>query len=246
MDFVSLLIGSIAIFIASFFATVSGFGYALIATPLLSLVLPLKSVIIFILFLTLIMRVITMYTTFKDVEWNTVAIVSLGSFIGIQPGSWVLKTLSVPALGLFLSCALLAAVFMMGRQYKLNVQNKTAGRLGIGIISGFFGASTSVSGPPIVLYFLNEGMPKVSMRANMIWIFGISLVATAVTYFFADTYSIVESWVPFYYLVPANMLGVFFGEHFVKFLSQELFRKLALIIVTLGAVMMFVNSIQRL
>jgi len=246
MELFSLLVGSIAIFTASFFATVSGFGYALIATPLLSIVLPLKSSIIFVLFLTMIMRVVTMYTTFNDVDWRTVAIVSLGCLIGIQPGSWVLKILSVPALGLFLSCGLLAAVFMMSRQYKLEVKNRTAGRFGIGIISGFFGASTSVSGPPIVLYFLNENMPKVSMRANMTWIFGMTLVSTAVTYFFTGAYSVVEDWTPFYYLVPANILGVFLGERCAKFLSQELFRKLALIIVTLGAVMMFVNSVQKI
>ncbi|MDO4177725.1 MAG: sulfite exporter TauE/SafE family protein [Phascolarctobacterium sp.] len=246
MELLSLLIGSVAVFTASFFATVSGFGYALIATPLMSSVLPLKSVIIFVLFLTMMMRVFTMYTTFKDVEWKTVTVVSLGCLIGIQPGSWVLKILSVPSLGLFLSCALLTAVFLMSRKYKIQVENKTAGRFGIGIVSGFFGASTSVSGPPIVLYFLNEDMPKVKMRANMTWIFGLTLVSTAATYLFTNAYAVVETWTPFYYLVPANMLGVFLGERCAKFLSQELFRKLALVIVCLGAVMMLVSSLKRL
>ena len=96
MDILTIIVGSIAIFTASFFASVSGFGYALIATPLLSTVVPLKTTIIFILFLTMIMRVFTMYTTFHDMDIKTVATVSIGCLIGIQPGSWVLNYLSAP------------------------------------------------------------------------------------------------------------------------------------------------------
>lgn len=246
MDILTIVVGSIAIFTASFFASVSGFGYALIATPLLSTVVPLKTTIIFILFLTMIMRVFTMYTTFNDMDIKTVATVSIGCLIGIQPGSWVLNYLSAPTLGLYLSVALLFFITLNIINFRFVIKRQTLGRLGCGIVSGFFGASTSVSGPPIVLYFLNEDMEKTLMRSNMTWIFGFTLLSTAVTYFFTGAYNFVEDWTVFYYLVPANLIGVFLGERCAKKLSQELFRKLTLIIVTLGTIMMLINSIQRL
>lgn len=246
MDILTIIVGSIAIFTASFFASVSGFGYALIATPLLSTVVPLKTTIIFILFLTMIMRVFTMYTTFHDMDIKTVATVSIGCLIGIQPGSWVLNYLSAPTLGLYLSVALLFFITLNVINFRFVIKKQTLGRLGCGIVSGFFGASTSVSGPPIVLYFLNEDMEKTLMRSNMTWIFGFTLLSTAITYFFTGAYNFVEDWTVFYYLVPANLVGVFLGERCAKKLSQELFRKLTLIIVTLGTIMMLINSIQRL
>lgn len=246
MDILTVIVGSIAIFTASFFASVSGFGYALIATPLLSMVVPLKTTIIFILFLTMIMRVFTMYTTFHDMDIKTVATVSIGCLIGIQPGSWVLNYLSAPTLGLYLSVALLFFITLNVINFRFVIKKQTLGRLGCGIVSGFFGASTSVSGPPIVLYFLNEDMEKTLMRSNMTWIFGFTLLSTAITYFFTGAYNFVEDWTVFYYLVPANLVGVFLGERCAKKLSQELFRKLTLIIVTLGTIMMLINSIQRL
>lgn len=246
MDILTIIVGSIAIFTASFFASVSGFGYALIATPLLSTVVPLKTTIIFILFLTMIMRVFTMYTTFHDMDIKTVATVSIGCLIGIQPGSWVLNYLSAPTLGLYLSVALLFFITLNIINFRFVIKKQTLGRLGCGIVSGFFGASTSVSGPPIVLYFLNEDMEKTLMRSNMTWIFGFTLLSTAITYFFTGAYNFVEDWTVFYYLVPANLVGVFLGECCAKKLSQELFRKLTLIIVTLGTIMMLINSIQRL
>ena len=84
------------------------------------------------------------------------------------------------------------------------------------------------------------------MRSNMTWIFGFTLLSTAITYFFTGAYNFVEDWTVFYYLVPANLVGVFLGDRCAKKLSQELFRKLTLIIVTLGTIMMLINSIQRL
>lgn len=246
MDILTITVGSIAIFTASFFASVSGFGYALIATPLLSMVVPLKTTIIFILFLTMIMRVFTMYTTFHDMDIKTVATVSVGCLIGIQPGSWVLNYLSAPTLGLYLSVALLFFITLNIINFRFVIKHQTLGRLGCGIVSGFFGASTSVSGPPIVLYFLNEDMEKTLMRSNMTWIFGFTLLSTAITYFFTGAYNFVEDWTVFYYLLPANLVGVFLGDRCAKKLSQELFRKLTLIIVTLGTIMMLINSIQRL
>ena len=246
MALFTLLVGSFAIFTASFFASISGFGYALIATPLLSMVVPLKTTIIFVLFLTIIMRVITMYTTYKDVEWKIVFTVSLVCLLGIQPGSWVLNFLSAPYLGLYLSIALLFFITLNLVHIRLEVKRKNLGRLCCGLLSGFFGASTSVSGPPVVLYFLNEEMEKVRMRANMTWIFGLTLVSTSITYFFTGAYAFVEDWTIFYYLVPANLLGVFLGEKCSKKLSQELFRKLTLVIVSVGTIMMLINSLRRL
>lgn len=74
--------------------------------------------------------------------------------------------------------------FRLSLQCTLLIRNKTCGRLGAGILSGFFGASTSVSGPPLVLYFLNEKLQDV-MRANMIWFFGLSGFLTVLVNYFA-------------------------------------------------------------
>ena len=61
MDFYNLGMAGLFIFLGSFFATVSGFGFALVSTPLLALIMPLKWAIVFILVLTVLLRVLTMY-----------------------------------------------------------------------------------------------------------------------------------------------------------------------------------------
>ena len=246
MDLYNLLLAGLIIFIGSFFATVSGFGFALVAAPLLAMIMPLKWAIIFILVLTVVLRILTMYRVWGEFNWRTVTWTSLGSFVGMLPGSMVLRFISLTHLQIFLGVVLLLATALMSLQYTVPIKNKTAGRLGAGVLSGFFGACTSVSGPPLVLYFLNEHTDKTEMRANMIWIFGITGILMVGASYWAGNIAAVGDWSYLYSMIPATFLGVLAGERMFRYLNQHLFRRLSLLIVLVGAVMMLVNGFRGL
>ena len=246
MDFYNLTLAGLIIFIGSFFATVSGFGFALVATPLLAMIMPLKWAIIFILVLTVVLRFLTMYRVWGEFNWQTVALTSIGSFVGMLPGSKVLRFISITHLQIFLGIVLLLATALMSLQYTVPIKNKTAGRLGAGFLSGFFGASTSVSGPPLVLYFLNEHTDKTEMRANMIWIFGVTGILMVGASYWAGNIGAVSDWSYLYSMIPATFLGVVAGERMFRYLNQQLFRRLSLLIVLGGAVMMLFNGVRGL
>ena len=246
MDLYNLTLAGLIIFIGSFFATVSGFGFALVATPLLAMIMPVKWAIIFILVLTVVLRILTMWRVWGEFNWKTVALTSIGSFVGMLPGSKVLHFISITHLQIFLGVVLLLATVLMSLQYTVPIKNKTAGRLGAGILSGFFGAYTSVSGPPLVLYFLNERTDKTEMRANMIWIFGVTGVLMVGASYWAGNIGTVGDWSYLYSMIPATFIGVLAGERMFRYLNQHLFRRLSLMIVLVGAVMMLFNGIREL
>lgn len=242
MDLLGIIGAAAAIFAASFFSTISGFGFALIATPFLSMVMPLKTAIVFVLLVTMILRTTTMYRTRTEFEWNTVLLTTLGCFIGMVPGSLVLKLMPVAILQRLLASVLLAASLLMSLQYTLKISNVTFGRIGAGVLSGFFGSATSVGGPPLVLYFLNEKTEKTLMRANMIWIFGLSSFLTALTYYFAGNMQEIKEWGLLLPMLPSVFLGIWLGEKMFYHLNQHLFRRLSLIVVFCGALMMLAES----
>lgn len=242
MDFVVGATAAFSIFLASFFATVSGFGFALIATPLLAMVLPLKTVIVLVLVITLVLRFTTMYRTRRDFHWGTVATTTLGCILGMVPGSLVLKYIGARELQLFLSVVLLLATLLMSLEYTLKIKNVLWGRLGAGFLSGFFGSATSVGGPPLVLYFLNEHTEKTLMRANMIWIFGLSSTFTLLVYYLVGNIADVDHWEVLLPMLPAVFVGIFLGEKFFHILNPHLFRRLSLIVVCCGAIAMLVES----
>ena len=230
------------IFAASFFSTVSGFGFALVAMPVLTLVMSVKAAVIFVLLLNLVLRAITMYRVRKGFDKETVILTTLGSIIGMLPGSWVLKVLPAAQLEVFLGAVLVVATVLLSLQCTLPIKNKTCGRLGAGI----FGASTSVSGPPLVLYFLNEKLPKDVMRANMIWFFGLSGFLTVLVNYFYGNVSGTVDWSLLLYTILVMLLAIWLGEKFFYRLNQHLFRKLALTVVLIGALMLLWSGWQNL
>ena len=238
MDYTAIILTIGIIFAASFFSTVSGFGFALVAMPVLTLVMSVKAAVIFVLLLNLVLRAITMYRVREGYDKATVILTTLGSVVGMLPGSWVLEV--------FLGAVLVVATVLLSLQFTLPIKNKPCGRFAAGILSGFFGASTSVSGPPLVLYFINEKLPKDVMRANMIWFFGLSGFLTVLVNYFYGNVSGTIDWSWLLYTIPVMLLAIWLGEKFFYRLNQHLFRKLALAVVLVGALMLLWSGWQNL
>lgn len=245
MELWATVMASLVIFTASFFATVSGFGFALVATPLLSLFLDTKVAIILVLAVTLVLRIVTMYRVWGQFDWSSVLLTTAGTSIGVWPGSYALKYFQLAHLEIFLGVVLLIATYLMSKQFHVPIKNKVAGRMGAGVLSGFFGSCTSISGPPLVLYFLNEKTDKDVMRANMVWIFGLGGFITLFGYYQTGNLAVVEDWNLFLSLIPATLLGIYFGEKLFYRLNQHLFRRLSLLIVCFGAIMMLIKGIRE-
>ena len=79
------------------------------------------------------------------------------------------------------------------------------------------------------------------MRANLIWFFGLSGAMTVVTNYFAGNVHDVN-WVMLLFATPAMFVGILAGERLFYRVPQELFRKLALIVVLVGASIMLYSG----
>ena len=69
--------------------------------PVLTLVMSVKAAVIFVLLLNLVLRAITMYRVRDGFDKETVILTTLGSVVGMVPGSWVLKVLPAAQLEVF-------------------------------------------------------------------------------------------------------------------------------------------------
>lgn len=119
-----------------------------------------KETVVFIIFGTFLAKVVALWNTRRDFEWHTVLVTVFGSIMGSIPGGYVLNAIPAAYLQILLGIMLLAVMLLMGRKFEINIQNKTAGRIAAGFISGFSAAMTSISGPPVALYFLAERRDK--------------------------------------------------------------------------------------
>lgn len=243
MDF---FLASLAIFTGCFFATISGFGFALISTPTLSIVLSAREAIIIVPLMTILLRIVTMYQVRKEFDPKILVQITLGWCVGMLPGGYVLKLLPLAYLQIFLGTVILIAATLMGKKIYFEVKNWTLARFITGFAAGFFGTSTSVAGPPVVLYFLNAKATKEEMRSNMIWVFGFGNFITTIINVFLGNAKAIEDWNIILFLVPSVLLAAYLGNLAFKRFDQELFRKMSLAIIYVGGVGTLLNGLKAL
>ena len=220
MDYFVLTVASLILFAATFFSTVTGFGFALIAAPVLTMVMGPKETVVFVIIAGVIVRVIMMWRTWGEFEWPTVLITAAGSLLGIIPGAYLLKVADANHLKILLGIALLLVTLLMELNFVPEVKNKKLGRVSAGFLSGFFSATTRI------------------------WIFAIGSFCTLGSFFVAGTFQGGNLIALSLYVLPAVLLGWWLGEKMFFRLNQHLFKRIALLVVLIGGVMTLGSGIN--
>ncbi len=222
--------------ISSFLEMTIGFGFAIVAMPLMSLVMGPKAAVLYVTVAALLIRPLLMWNTRHDCQVEVLAVMVPGLLLGTIPGGYVLKIVSNAHLKIFLGIMLLAALALMVKKVRLPISNLHLGRFLAGIGCGFLGACTSMSGPPVALWFANEQMEKKPMRGNMIWMFSLANLTALLASFWTGTFKELGVWQNLLYTVPGLVLGYILGVHFLTRINQNLFTRLVQILILLGAV----------
>ena len=194
-----------------------------------------KETVVFIIFGTFLAKVVALWNTRRDFEWHTVLVTVFGSIMGSIPGGYVLNAIPAAYLQILLGIMLLAVMLLMGRKFEINIQNKTAGRIAAGFLSGFSAATTSISGPPVALYFLTEGRDKLVTRANMCWIFAFGNIGTMFSLALSGSSISGDLMLLAAYVTLPMLLGTWIGERCFYKINQHLFIRLTQIFIVIGA-----------
>ena len=194
-----------------------------------------KETVVFIIFGTFLAKVVALWNTRRDFEWHTVLVTVFGSIMGSIPGGYVLNAIPAAYLQILLGIVLLAVMLLMGRKFEINIQNKTAGRIAAGFISGFSAATTSISGPPVALYFLTEGRDKLVTRSNMCWIFAFGNIGTMFSLALSGSSISGDLMLLAAYVTLPMLLGTWIGERCFYKINQHLFIRLTQIFIVIGA-----------
>ena len=238
------LVGMIFIFLGGFVQGCMAFGLAMIVVPALLTVLPATTVVPSLIMLSLINTSALLWQLRAYVHWATARPLIIGAFIGLPPGIYLLKTLDGPefkaAVGVFI--ILLAGMLLSGWTRPLHKPHFAL--YPIGFLGGFLNGSISISGPPVILFLTSQGVEKEVFRANMVAYFtltgivatggfAVSGVLTREVLLYAAT------------MVPPLAIGSYLGAKASTRISQEMFKKVALVGVgVMGCVLLAQNLLQ--
>lgn len=239
----NIVIAVLIVLFASFVRAVSGFGLALIATPLLTFIMEPKQAIVISVITGGIGCMFVLYYTWRYIDIKKAAFITAGSIFGVFLGAYLLSAISSTTMRLIIASVAspLAILLMLGHTHRFS--RDSVGCVIVGFFGGALVASTSMGGPPVVLFLLNQGLTKEKFVGTL----NLSFLFTTLTSFGAySTLGLVNSEVLILaaILVPVLWFGTYVGMKVLPKIQPLLFQRMAAGIVVLSAVAIIVNVLM--
>lgn len=222
------------VLVAGVLQTITGFGFALVAAPLLTFALSPKEAVIAVLFIGILMKGFMVYKTWRDGEFSRILLVFAASVAGALPGAYVLRAVSDSALKAFIGLTLILVTLAMAADRTVVIRRHRLAQTTVGFLSGFLGATTSLNGPPLVLYMMNEGRDKTTMRADLVRYFFLGNAATLVISWFMGTVAADRLAFTAAAALPAIVLGWWLGDKIFARVDAALFRRISLAVISIS------------
>ncbi len=229
------ILGFVIVYFAGVTQGLTGFGFGMVSAPLLLIFLSPSLVVPIIVVSAVLLCIIVVYESRKWIDIKRIMPLLAAGITGIPFGTYILVFLEPALLKLFVGSVVVifGIAFLTG--FRREVRRESAASAPVGFISGLLGGSTSMSGPPVVLFFTNQGIDKKVFRANIITYFLLLNSVISVAYVFGG---IITREVVLYVsiFIPAIVLGTLTGIKLVNRVNEVLFKRLALIIVIVSGI----------
>jgi uncharacterized membrane protein YfcA len=226
--------------------SLTGFGFALVMVPLLSLAWDVKSAVVTSTVLGTFALLPLLFEVRRHIRLTTVAALVTGSLAGVPAGILLLDWIDPEALKILVGVTVVAASVLVYRVRE--VRPTRAGvmpAVAAGAVSGVLRASTSMGGPPAVLYLLGvEGNVEAFRGTLLAFFLPTSLVTIAglavvgrVTPDVVRTSAIA---------LPALVIGLVAGAWLRYRVREELFRLLVLLFLILTSIGVIISALLGL
>ncbi len=238
----TLSITSIVIIVAigSFIKGISGFGFALVASPLMILILPAEIAIPLIAMLVLINELFLLSRLRKFVQIQKIGPIMISALVGVPIGAIVLPndSLLLPTL---ISVGLIALTLFLWRGYSLK-KTSTITRAIVGLFGGLMHGMATLGSPFIVLLLEAEQLKKEVFRANLV-LYTTALTVLAVSIHIYNGRYTQDVIITGLYLAPVVLIGAWLGNRVAGKANQELFNRIVLSIVLTASVFILLKTI---
>jgi uncharacterized protein len=232
-DALILLAGGASVFAASFLGGVTGFGYSLVATPLLLLLgFSLPFVVTVNLALACVTRMPVAYRFRSDLQARRAAGLIAGSVPGLWLGVAVLTTVQESTIKLAAGIVVMVAAVLLWRAASTPPPRPLPGApVAAGFAGGFLGAATSLNGVAPVLLLARDKAPPRSVLADLALYF-VASNAIGLAILLADGALDTDALFPAFLLwLPASLAANWVGTAIGPRLPEADFRRVTLAVV---------------
>jgi uncharacterized membrane protein YfcA len=204
-----------------------GYGYSSISTPL-AILLVINRVInpVYVLvesimntFMLALSGKANIRSTFRRVLPIIAALIP-----AVVIGSFALTTIAPAWVRFIVYVTILPLILLQAAGLRRPIRSERAAGVPLGAGVGLLYSITTISGPPIALFFNNQGLVKNEFKAAIAQIRIVESYTTAITYYALGLFTATTLQV-FTYVAPPVLLGIPLGFLIVKRIGVEVFRR---------------------
>ena len=228
----ALLVALFAALLAGIVTGMTGFGLALISTPILLFVYEPRTVIVLTAIFSVFINTAVVWDSWHEARKRLALALLIPALLGVVVGVEVLRVIDPVYVRLGVGVVVVFSALLLVRDVRLPGADTRWGTLVAGSTSGMLSTSTGLAGPPVVLLLASRGLPKHEFRGtSALYFLPMSVAGIAVL---ALRGLVDASEVPLgLLLVPAAIAGKAAGTALLKRVSERAFRA-----VTLGLVIL--------
>lgn len=221
--------------------TLTGFGFALLAVPLLALVMPAESAVVISASLGLLTS--AGLAVKERAHGDRVAIRRMlgGAAIGAPLGIIVLGLVTGRQLRFLLAGVIFSFLLVTLRGWALR-KDSAGVEIGAGVVSGVLNTTLSTNGPPLVMALQARHLPPSQFRGTLAPVVAATGVLTVVLFAVTGRYD-TEVWQSLAVALPALGLGYLIGARQHHRFEPVAFRRLVLVLLAITGTVTLVGAI---
>lgn len=226
--------------LASAAQTVSGFGFALIGTPLVAVLVGPKEAVVGLTMIGVVLVAQLALRSRGHVERPVVFLITVVAILGMPLGLLILERSDEQTLTAIIAVVVIAFAVLLWRGLRLPPNRITDGLAGF--VAGILSTSTGTSGPPIVIALSSKELGPSAFRGTISAIFlvqgSVALVAFALGgQITTGALSVAAAG------LPGLLLGSYVGEHGFRRLDAETFRRIVFAMLLLSGLVSLVGAL---
>lgn len=230
---------------ASVLQGVTGFGYNIIVIPLLAIYVEPAAAVIAVILHNVVLNTVLLLHAWRALRVRRIWLLTLAGTAATPFGALLLRVIEPAPARVIIGVFVTATGLAMLAGFTRAIRNERLASAVVGFAGGITNGAAGMAGPPVILFFANQGMPPREFRANIVGFFAV-LTLVAVPSFAATGVLTAERAQFGLALMPAVIIGVIGGLALHRHVSDRVFRRLTLGLVVLAGAIALVTGLRTL
>jgi uncharacterized membrane protein YfcA len=163
----TLLVGLLVALVGGLVRGTTGFGAAMVMTPVLALLIGPRSAVPVALLLEAFAALPMLPAAARIARWRLLVPVSAAAAVTIPFGVWLLAGASPPTLRRAIALTVIVFSLALLSGWRHRGVPKLGTSIGLGAVSGVMLGATGIGAPPVILYLLSGPDPAAVSRASL-------------------------------------------------------------------------------